>query len=531
MSGLGMQQRTIPYLLGERASSSPDEPFVLFEDQIFSYATVETMSRRVAAGLQKRGIGKGSKVAVIMRNRPEFLFVWFGLNKLGAVEVPIHTEHRGEVLRHMLGISDSVMVVTEPDYLAQTVEMLVDLPGLKHVIVVGDSHDLECQGRLRESFDELTDNTGEYVDAEVLWSDPFGIMFTSGTTGVSKGALLPHNYAVSTAGIFVERLAIGPDDRYYVTMPLYHLGAQFGAVMPALRAGISVVLTERFSVRRFLGDVRRYDCTLSNYAGGMLAMIASADPQPDDAVNPLRLLNGSGAPPDLHRAFEERFGVQLMNEGYGMTEIGAPLLGSLEDPRPGTCGKRHPDYDVKIVDDDGVKVGLNTPGELLVRPRKPYCMMLEYYNMPRETMETWGDLWFHTGDILMELDDGHFTFVDRKKDALRRRGENISSFEVESAVNKHPAVLQSAVVAVPSGMGDDDVMLCVTLQPDMTLGPDELIRHCREHMARFMVPRYVRVVDDLPHTPTQRVRKHVLREQGLTADTWDREKGGDVTRT
>ena len=515
---------TIHRLLQSQAEQCPDAPFVFFEDQVFSYADVEASSGAVAAGLERRGIGKGDKVAIVMRSRPEFLYSWFGLNKLGAVEVPIHPEHKGEVLRHMLDISDTRIVIVQADYLEQILDVADRISQLERIIVLGEhAADNQWQGET-EFFTEILAFGGAYTEAAVEWSDPFAIMFTSGTTGRSKGALLPHNYAVRSAEIFVERLAIVADDRYYQTMPLFHLGGQFAVVMPALLAGISIVLRERFSVQNFLPEVRQYGCTISNYAGGMLAMLASAEPRTDDRDNPLRMLNGSGAPAEIHRAFEERFGVQLMNEGYGMTEIGTPLLGTLGESRPGTCGTCHSDYAVKIVDDDGFEVGPNTPGELLVRPLKPYRMMLEYYNMPEQTVEAWRDLWFHTGDILMELDDGFFKFIDRKKDALRRRGENISSFEVEEAVNQHPSVLQSAVIGMQSELGEDEVMVCVTLNPGMELEPQQLLEHCRTRVARFMVPRYVRIMPDLPRTPTQRVQKHVLRDQGLTDDTWDKER-------
>jgi len=203
-----------------------------------------------------------------------------------------------------------------------------------------------------------------------------------------------------------------------------------------------------------------------------------------------------------------------------------PLMNTPQVRRPATCGKPHPDVAVRLVDDHGLEVGPNTPGELLIRPHRPYIMLLEYYNDPQRTVDAWRDLWFHTGDYLYCDDDGYYHFVDRKKDALRRRGENISSYEVEKAVNSHPAVLESAALAAKSELGEDEVMVCLTLKPGQKLTPVELTAHCEERMAYFMVPRYLRFMEGLPKTPTERVQKYRLREEGVTPDTWDREKAG-----
>ena len=228
---------------------------------------------------------------------------------------------------------------------------------------------------------------------------------------------------------------------------------------------------------------------------------------------------------DLFEAFEKRFGVTLI-EGYGMSEIGLPLMNTVSERKVGTCGKPRPDYEVKVVDDYGIEVGPNTPGELLLRPKKPYSILLEYYNMPEKTVEAWQDLWYHTGDYLFQDEDGYFHFVDRKKDAIRRRGENISSFEVEKVIRSHPTVLESAAIAVKSDIGEDEVMVCLTLKPGQELTPEELIAHCQKNMAYFMIPRYLRFMNRLPKTPTERVEKYRLREEGITPDTWDLKKSG-----
>jgi crotonobetaine/carnitine-CoA ligase len=371
----------------------------------------------------------------------------------------------------------------------------------------------------------VVENDGKYSEVEVLWSDPFIIMFTSGTTGPSKGSLMPHNYALHMGEIVCEASEYTDKDCLYNALPLFHGNAQLLSAMPALMSGGRMVLAERFSASRFWDDIKHYGCTEFNYIGGILPILFKADPKPDDADNPLRIMMGGGAPMDLFDAIEKRFGLTLI-EGYGMSETGLPLMNTLKERKPGTCGKPYPDYEVKVVDDNGMEVGPNTPGELLMRPLKPYSMLLEYYKMPDKTVEACRDMWFHTGDYLYYDEEGYFHFVDRKKDALRRRGENISSYEVEKVINSHPAVLESAAVAAKSELGEDEVMVCVSLKPGESLTNEALLDYCQERMAYFMIPRYVRFMDQLPKTPTQRVQKYQLREEGVTPDTWDREKAG-----
>ena len=286
-----------------------------------------------------------------------------------------------------------------------------------------------------------------------------------------------------------------------------------------------MVLTEKFSARTFWDDIRRYGCTESLYTGSILPMLLNAEAKPDDADNPLRVMLGVAATKEVFEAFEKRFGVMLL-ETYGSSEITIPIMNSLKGRKSGSCGNLHPEFVAKIVDDDGMEVGPDIPGELLIRPLKPYTMLLQYYNMPEKTVEAWRDLWFHTGDCLRLDEDGFFYFVDRKKDALRRRGENISSFELERAIDSHPAVLESAVVAAKSELGEDEVLACVRLKPGESLAPLDLTMYCEERMAYFMVPRYIRFVDSFPKTPTLRVEKYKLRQEGVTPDTWDREKTG-----
>ncbi|GHF14014.1 ATP-dependent acyl-CoA ligase [Kordiimonas sediminis] len=520
--GLEFKNRTVHGVVEQLSSVRANDRFLTFEDQAFSYADVNASANAVAAGLQKLGIGKNDKVAVMMSNRPEFLFTWFGLSKLGAVEVPINTAHKGALLSYMLCMSDSVALVLEAGFADQVRDVLSDLGVIKHIIVLDGPVSLDDRVC---SYDQMIENDGSFDRVQVLPSDPCAMMFTSGTTGPSKGALLPHNYQLVMAEIICSMAEYTEDDCLYNALPLFHGNAQTLSTMPALISGARMVLAKRFSASSFWSDVRKHGCTEFNYIGGILAILLKAEPQDDDRDNPLRVMVGAGANKEIFTAFEDRFGVQLV-EGYGMSEIGTPLNTSPGDRRPGSCGTLNPGYQVKLIDDDGEEVGPNTPGELLIRPLQSSSMMLEYYKMPEKTVEAWQDLWFHTGDYLMQDEEGYFYFVDRKKDALRRRGENISSFEVEQGVNAHPCVLESAAVAVKSELGEDEVMICVALKPGQHLSAEDLIAHCEKQMAYFMVPRYVRFLPVLPKTPTERVQKYQLRDEGVTPDTFDREAAG-----
>jgi carnitine-CoA ligase len=520
------RERVLHRVLERQRDRYGDRTFFYFGDKEYSYKAFDDGASRVAAGLQKMGIKKGDKVAIMMDNCPEYLFLWFGLSKLGAVEVPVNTAHKGDILSYMLDQSDSRLIVADAKYVERLERILKEIPKVESFIIFdGAGNTVPKLDRPTYDWKGMFDNDGKYEFVDVRWSDPFIIMYTSGTTGPSKGSLLPQNYGLYMAEVVCEIADYGEGDCLYNALPLFHGNAQVLSAVPALLSGAKMVLKERFSASQFWDDIKRYKCTEFNYIGGILPILYKADPRPDDADNPLRIMVGGGAPMDLFDAFESRFGVTLL-EGYGMSEIGIPLMNTLKERIPGTCGKPRPDYVVKVVDDDNNELGPNEQGEVLLRPQQPYCIFLEYYKMPDKTVEACRDLWFHTGDYLYYDDNGYFHFVDRKKDALRRRGENISSYEVEKTINSHPSVLESAAVAAKSDMGEDDVMVVVTLKPGKTLTAEELMAHCEERMAYFMIPRYIRFMDEMPKTPTQRVQKNLLRDQGITADTWDREKVG-----
>jgi crotonobetaine/carnitine-CoA ligase len=380
------------------------------------------------------------------------------------------------------------------------------------------------------SFEEFFNNSEDPVDVKVLPSDALSIIYTSGTTGLSKGALGPHKFWIVCAEKMLEYREGGKDDIFYTFMPFYHFNAQCLTTVTTLVAEAQMVIAERFSASRFWDDARHYGATQFNYLGGVIPILAKQPERPNDADNPIRIALGAGCPPAVMEEVEKRFGIKCL-EGFGMTEIGIPIHVRVNDRRPGSCGKPMDIYEIKLFDDQDKEVPVGEVGEIVFRPREPFIMMLEYYNMPEKTLEAFRNLWFHTGDLAKKDADGYFYFVDRKKDALRRRGENISSFEVERAVNSHPSVLESAAVAVPSELGEDEVKICVVLKPGATLIPEELIKYCNDRMPYFAVPRFVEFMESLPKTPTDRVEKYKLKQAGITTNTWDREKAGvQVTR-
>lgn len=520
------RERTIHQVLRRKVEEFGNRDFFTFRDRVYGYADLDRESDRVAAGLQRLGVSKGDFVAIEMANRPEFLFIWFGLSKLGAIEVPLNTAHRGDLLAYMINKPECRLLISESRWLDRVAPVLSDVPAVERVVLLGEPGEgIPALDKPVLDYRQVTDNDGTFNRPDVFWSDPFAIIFTSGTTGPSKGSLMPQNYALFMGEVMTDCAEYTESDCLYNALPLFHGNAQLLSTMPALLSGARMVLAERFSASAFWPDATKHGCTEFNYIGGILPILLKAEPRPDDADNPIRVMVGGGCPPDLFNIFEQRFGVTLL-EGYGMSELGLPLLNTLRHRRKGTIGRPAHGCQVKIVDDHDVEVPAGVMGEMLVRTERPYTMLLEYYRDPQKTVEAWRDLWFHTGDYGVKDEDGYYHYKDRKKDALRRRGENISSYEVERIINSHPAVLESAAVPVKTPESEDEVMVCLALKPGATLGAVELMDYIQDKMAYFMMPRYLRIMGQLPHTPTEKIQKQALRDEGVTADTWDRETAG-----
>ncbi|NML76871.1 AMP-binding protein [Rhizobium sp. S-51] len=514
-----MTDTTIHGLLQRQATRYGHRPFLTFGTRTLSFAELEAMSGRAAAGFAALGVGKGDRVALMLDNCVEYLVLWFGLSRLGAVEVPLNTAHRGVVLAHMLRISKARIVVADLHHLPAVDAVRADIGWRLKTVVRGAP--LPDGAVALEAVLSCTDPAPV---VEVSARDPYAIMFTSGTTGPSKGALMPQGYALAAARQICDATGYGEEDCLYNALPVFHGNAQILSALPALMAGARMVLVERFSASRFWTDIRSHGCTAFNYIGTILSVLMKAPADPEDRNHGLRVMMGAGAGKGLFEAFEERFGTRLI-EGYGMSEIGVPIMSDPARSRPGSCGRQTDHYDLMLVDAAGRKITTpDTPGQLLVRPKRTNGMMIEYVEMPEKTVEAFRDLWFHTGDLLQFDADGFWYFVDRDKDALRRRGENISSFEVERIIAGMETVSECAVIPVPSDLGEDDVMVCIVACEGASPDPVAVREHCRGLMADFMLPRYIRFVAELPKTPTARVEKHRLRAEGVTSDTWDADK-------
>jgi carnitine-CoA ligase len=394
------------------------------------------------------------------------------------------------------------------------------LASVEHVVVVGGEPVMVGE----RPYKALRTAAQQAAPAPTIhFADPCLLLYTSGTTGRSKAAMISHRFVLAHAAGVIEGLGLRGDDVLYCPYPLFHLDAAVMTVAPALLLRGVAAIGERFSVSRCWDEMRALQATVFDFMGATLTLLWKQPPGPRDREHRVRL--GWGVPlPDWAPQFEQRFGCRLV-ELYGSTEVGAILYTPLDAPRrAGSCGKAVPFVEVKLLDEQGFEAPIGQPGELVVRPNEPSVIMAGYYGMPEATLAAFKDLWFHTGDLLRRDADGYFFFVGRRKDIVRRRGENISAAEVEIAIEAHPQVLQCAVFGVPSDLTEEEVMACVVLRPGATLGASALAQHCAARLARFMVPRYIRFVTELPRTPTDKVEKFRLQQSGITADTWDREQ-------
>ncbi len=536
MTGCGeypLDSRSVGAILRDKAERHGDRIYYYHGDATCTYRRLDEDSNSFAAGLAGLGVGKGVKVCNMMHSSPDYLSMWLGMSKLGAVDVPINTAYKGYLLEYLLNYSDAEILIIEDEFLDRLKFVEGNLTRLKRIIVHAKTARtaIENPTRLESlSFSDIARSGGRLPEVRVEASDLCAIVFTSGTTGPSKGVMIPTNVMYRAGTRHVEIMRYAEDDVLFNFLPFFHMAGKFQA-LAAMLVGGKMVLQEKFSVSTFWDNVRRYGITGFVSVGGILHMLNCQPPRKDDADNPLRKIYAVPIPKEFKSDFERRFGVR-MQEAYGATENGL-VLSTLwdEEAPPGSCGKPCSLYEVEVVDGQDVVCAPGVPGEIVVRPREPYAMMAGYYKMPEETLNAVRNLWFHTGDRGVKDENGWFFFLDRMKDAIRRRGENVSSYEVERVINTHPGVAESAVVPVASELGEDEVKAVVVLKegPE-ALDPLELIRFCEERMAYFAVPRYIEYVEELPRTPTQKVEKYKLREAGVTASTWDRQKIGSSVR-
>ena len=511
-------------ILEDKARMNAGRVAVLTEHEQITYDQLDERVNRVGNALEAMGIQKDDKVCVMLPNIPEFLYTWWGNAKLGGITVPLNTALKGEGLAYIINHSDAETLVLSHRYVSALEEIRGTLSWLKRIIVLGPEGQRAANLPQRAiDFAELLTVPATSPMKEV-WSDDIdSIMYTSGTTGLPKGVI--HRHARCYGG-FVLPIMTGytEQDVVYNTLPLFHIGGQ-NMIWMALVTDTKVTIAERFSASRFWAEAREYGATFTLFLGAMIPILHKQPPRHDDHDNPLRIALSAAAPRTIWEEFEQRFHVKIV-ELYSQTEGGFLLNADAKtEGKVGAMGKPSAGFEMKVVDAQDRELPPGAVGELIYKPAGG-AALTEYYKNPAATAEKTRGGWVRSGDLAYKDADGYFFFVDRKNDFMRRRGENISSFEVEKAINGHPHVLESAAYAIPSELGEDEVMVAIVLQPGAKLEPLELMQYCEEHMAYFMIPRYVRVVHELPKTGTQRTMKYQLKSQGVTRDTWDREAAG-----
>jgi crotonobetaine/carnitine-CoA ligase len=452
-------------------------------------------------------------------NRRELLEIVLGCAWCGAIAVPINVASRGAQLEHILRNSGARTLAVEPSlsHALETIERPASLEAIWSL--AGDARPLSTDGMA-----PLPALGEEIAASELKPSDPAVILYTSGTTGPSKGVLCSHAHLFSWAIQLGRMLETTADDIHYTTLPLFHSNA-LHAFFHALTTGATIVVASRFSASRYMEEVCASGATVAYLLGAMVHILAKQPLSPFDRRHRVRVVLAPATPAHLFEPIRQRFGFELL-DAYGSTETNAVIGGPIREQRPGTMGRVWPGFEARVVDEHDEEIPDGNVGELVLRADTPFAFSSGYFEMPEKTVEACRNLWFHTGDRVIREPDGHYRFVDRAKDAIRRRGENISSWEVEQAVQTHPDVVTAAAVGVRSELAEEDVMVFVVLRDGGPRDPVALIRHLESRLAYFAIPRYVEFVTELPLTDSGKVSKYVLRERGVNADTWDREEAG-----
>lgn len=530
---------TLGTVLDHRANEQPDALFLIApeEDRRWTYSEIRRESRCVADAMFVRGAVVGDRVLIMAINSSQFVRTWLATGLSGLVEVPINTAYEGEFLRHQGNVTSPKWAVIDDVFAERFVRLREQLDSIEHFWIIDRGAGAEAIAMLTEAgwtaslWDELLGG-GDRDFPTPAHSSLASIFFTSGTTGPSKGVAMPQAQMYFFADEVVALTRLTASDRYMTVTPLFHGNAQFMAAYPALVAGASLVIRSKFSASRWVDQVRDEGVTVTNFIGVMMDFIWKQERRDDDANNPVRCVFSAPTASSILDEFKDRFDIEAFVEVFGLTETSAPILSPYGETRPaGAAGLVASDFfEIRLVDPDtDEEVPVGEVGELVVRPRYPWTCSMGYYGMPEKTAEAWRNLWFHTGDALKRDNEGWYYFVDRYKDALRRRGENISSYEVEQAVLAHPAVVECAVVAVAAEVeaGEDEVMAVIVCSSEAQ--PSEIWNYCKGRIPEFAIPRFVRMVDALPRTPSEKIQKSVLREEGITSDTHDRTKQPSAT--
>ncbi|MFC5381200.1 AMP-binding protein [Aquipuribacter nitratireducens] len=500
------------------AERNPTAPFLIWEDEEQSYADFDAAVDRAAALWHELGVRKGDRVAFMADNSPGFLHAWLGLAKIGAVLVAVNTGFKYDEARYLVEHSEAAFALVDPAHAELFHRIGASSASLRTTMSLGAADGLDDFVAHAEAL------AGAAPAVDIDGDDVISLIYTSGTTGRPKGVMQPHRNYVLTGQAYPHWMRMEKGDRIYACLPLFHINSQAYSTMGAIGAEGALVLAPRFSASRFWPDVRRHRVTVFNFIGAMTVILSKSTPSPEDRDHCVRVAYGVPAlPHEVRMQVEERFGLACVS-GFGMSETTFGLLEPIDGERvPGSMGvpRSHPDpslplTEAMIIGEDGTELPRGQVGELALRSP---ALMLGYFKDPDKTAETLVDGWLRTGDSAWQDEEGRFFFVDRLKDIVRRRGENVSSLEVEMVINRHPDVLESGVIGVPSELTDEELCAFVVPRPGHTVDPVSVVEWCEEHLAAFKVPRYVETITSLPKTPTAKPEKHRLRSGDYPAGT------------
>ncbi|HYH49408.1 MAG TPA: AMP-binding protein [Acidimicrobiia bacterium] len=518
---------SVPAALQRAVEAHADRLFLDFGGETYTYGDVERESARVARGLRELGVAPGERVIAVLDNNVDAVVVSFAAQRLGAVIVPVNTAYKGEFLRHQIADSGARIVVAESDYADRIAAVADGIPDVTHVLHRGDA---PASSGASFKLDVLDAHRLDGDELPVISrpGDLGGLIYTAGTTGPSKGCMVSQNYFMYLGRMAVWLVDRQPDEVAWTPLPLFHLNA-ISSLLSSLAIGGTVSVSPRFSVSGFWVDVERTGARIVNMLGTMIPLVGQMEDTPEmlRCKGQIRAVIGVPFTPALEQIYKERFGIELVGTpAYGQTEAASMITAKVGAAKPGSSGRLNEDFDIRIFDEDDHELPEGTPGEIVCRPKKPNIMFNGFWNRPDATQAQMRNQWFHTGDIGKFDDEGWFYFVDRKKDYLRRGGENISSFEMEVALMRSGLVAEVAIHAVPSDLSEDDVKLTAVRPSGSSVTEEELCRWTIDNLPYFAVPRYVEFRDELPKNPVGRILKYQLRDEGVTPGTWDREAAG-----
>ncbi len=526
-------ERTLPAMLARGAARHGERPLLGFGDASWSHGDLPRLAASRAATLRKAGVGRGDRVALMLSNRIELIEVFVACGSIGAAVVPINTASMGPQIGYVLRDSDARLLVIEDGFVARLENADLGGTSLDAIWVVGEAIPVEAMAvavactafpdrpDVTDDDDDADDDTAS-DEAPILPSDTLAILYTSGTTGPAKGVLCSHAQYHWWGVHSAEILGVVAGDVLCTTLPLFHINA-LNTFAQASLTGARVAFEPRFSASAFWPTMQQRGATVVYLLGAMVPILLAQPVSPAERAHKVRIGLGPGVPASAGAAFVERTGVPLV-EGYGSTETNFVIASAPGRSRAGCMGWLRPGFEAKVVDAFDIELPAGEAGELLLRADQPFAFSSGYFGQPEATVAAWRNLWFHTGDRVVREADGAFRFVDRIKDAIRRRGENISSYEVEQVLQSHPSVAAVAVYPVRSELAEDEVMAALVARPGEMLAPAELSSFCASRLPYFAIPRYIEIVAELPRTENGKVQKYKLRERGVTASAWDRSR-------